>query len=159
MSRLNMKIIILLALFTAACSFSVRAQQDRPVLAGMFVNNLDSSVAWYTKHLSYSLKEKKDYQEAHLRIAILSSGNFELELVQSGEVVSKRELFPKEHKDVTGFAKLTFRVNQVEQRSQQLLKSGAAFAVKLRDSNRQKGEQFFIVLDIDGNWIQFIGDK
>ena len=40
-----------------------------------------------------------------------------------------------------------------------LKKKGANFATTLRDSNINPTEQFFIVLDCDNNWLQFIGQK
>jgi len=53
--------------------------------------------------------------------------------------------------DITGFAKLTFTVDDVGQLFRKLSDEGATFAVTLRDSITRLDQQFFIVLDNEKN--------
>jgi hypothetical protein len=41
----------------------------------------------------------------------------------------------------------------------QLQKKKAQIQIALKESNVKGGEPFFIVLDVDGNWLQFVGTR
>ena len=50
-------------------------------------------------------------------------------------------------------------VPAVEQLFRRLESRGASFAIKLRDSNTNPEQQYFVVLDNEKNWLQFVGKK
>ena len=54
---------------------------------------------------------------------------------------------------------MAFRVADVNTKYKDLRTKHADFKITLRDSNINPSEQFFVVVDRDGNWIQFVGVK
>ena len=86
--------------------------------------------------------------------------DFKLELVDNDKALQKNSLLKQNAaNDMTGFAKVTFSIDHVDSVYETLKKKDAIFAITLRDSNINPAEQFFIVLDCDNNWLQFIGKK
>jgi catechol 2,3-dioxygenase-like lactoylglutathione lyase family enzyme len=152
-----------LYLFACCASASV-AQVDapslRPSLVGLRVDHLDASVQWYVSHLGFQQKDRKELPEHQLRLAILALQDFELELVENATTVRRADaLAGKDSDDITGFAKVTFSVNGLATLFGRLKSQGACFAIELRDSNTDPDKQHFVVLDPDGNWLQFVGKK
>jgi catechol 2,3-dioxygenase-like lactoylglutathione lyase family enzyme len=144
----------------ASSSAQMAAKGARPSLVAIQVESLDRSIDWYTTHLGFSVKEKKELPGHNLRLAFLVLMDFEFELVENAKTLKRSEaLATKSATDVTGFAKLTFSVDNVANLYEQLKKKGATFAIKLQDSNVDAREEFFIVLDNEGNWLQFKGKK
>lgn len=92
-------------------------------------------------------------------VAILAFEDFELELVENPKTLKKAELLAGGATDITGFAKLTFSVADVGKLFRRLRDQGATFAIPLRDSNTRPDQQFFVVLDPEKNWLQFVGPK
>lgn len=132
----------------------------RPILVAIQVENLDAAIHWYTTFLEFQQKDRKDFPDHHLKLAILANADFELELVENANTVKKSMVLSgRETTDITGFAKLTFRVDRIGERFQRLKEQGARFAVELRDSNTKADERFFVVLDSERNWLQFVGKK
>lgn len=132
----------------------------RPSLIAIQVENLDSAVKWYEDHLKFSVLDRKEFKDHGLSLAILRLGDFKLELVANDKAIRKNSIL-KQHgaNDITGFAKVTFSIDYVDSVYQTLKSKGAIFALTLRDSNINPTEQFFIVLDCDNNWLQFIGPR
>jgi hypothetical protein len=88
----------------------------------------------------------------------MKSGDFELELVENVKSENKSDALKKLKTDeITGFAKIAFRIADVSTKYQELQRKNAAFKVELRQSNINPEEKFFIVSDPDGNWVQFVG--
>lgn len=131
----------------------------RPTLVALQVENLEATIRWYSTYLDFTQKEKRDFPEHGLRLAILGLEDFDLELVENKKTLKKAELLAGKATDITGFAKVTFTVSGVARLYQQLTDKGASFAIKLRDSNTKPDEQFFVVLDNEKNWLQFVGKK
>jgi catechol 2,3-dioxygenase-like lactoylglutathione lyase family enzyme len=157
------KILPALLLF-GSCVTATAAQAEapsfRPSLVGLQVDHLDASVQWYVSHLGFRVEVRKDFPDHQLKLAILALQDFELELVENARAVRKKDaLAGKDTNDITGFAKVAFTVNGVATLFRRLKSQGARFAIELRDSNTEPDEQHFVVLDPDGNWLQFIGKK
>jgi catechol 2,3-dioxygenase-like lactoylglutathione lyase family enzyme len=152
--------LFLFAFCASASVAQVDAPSLRPSLVGLQVNHLDVSVQWYVSQLGFRQKDRKDFPQRELKLAILALQDFELELVENARTVRKTDaLAGKDSADITGFAKVTFTVNGVAALFRRLKSQGARFAMELRDSNTDPGKQHFVVLDPDGNWLQFIGKK
>ena len=149
---------LLVAFVTFADSLAqVDSASMRPTLVALQVENLEASVRWYTTFLDFREKTRREFPQ--LKLVILSLGDFELELVENPKTVKKSEVLSGQDADITGFAKVTFTVGNVGKLFQQLKEEGATFAITLRDSNANPGEQFFVVLDNERNWLQFVGKK
>lgn len=143
----------------ADCLAQVDAASMRPSLVALQVENLDASIRWYTSFLGFEQKDKKEFPDHGLKLAILGRGDFDIELVENSKTLKKAQVLGGKDVDITGFAKVTFMVPQVDRLFQQLTSKGASFAIKLRDSNTRPDEQFFVVLDNEKNWLQFVGKK
>jgi catechol 2,3-dioxygenase-like lactoylglutathione lyase family enzyme len=141
--------------FSATASVAqVEAPSLRPSLVGLQVDNLEASVRWYVSHLGFQQKDRKEFPELKLKLAILALQDFELELVENARTVRKAgAVAGKDSDQITGFAKVTFTVNEVATLFRRLQSQGARFAIELRDSNTEPDKQHFVVLDPDGNWL------
>jgi catechol 2,3-dioxygenase-like lactoylglutathione lyase family enzyme len=143
-----------------SASAQIVAKGGRPSLVAIQVESLDKSISWYTTYLGFSIKEKKHFPDHNLKLAFLTLKDFELELVENSKTIRRSEvLAAKGASDITGFAKLTFSIDNVGGLYEQLKEKGAAFAIKLQLSNVDASEEFFIVLDDAGNWLQFKGKR
>jgi catechol 2,3-dioxygenase-like lactoylglutathione lyase family enzyme len=140
-------------------SFS-QSNNARPFLVAIQVDSLDRSIAWYQNMMGFTLHDKKEFSDYGLKIATMKSGDFELELVDNVKSQNKSDALKKLQADeITGFAKIAFRVDDVSAKHRALKAKGAEFKVELRDSNINPKEKFFIVGDADGNWVQIVGSK
>ena len=135
-------------------------QNMRSTLVAIQVENLENSIRWYEGMLAFKQIDKKEFKDYGMSIAILELDDFKLELVDNNKALNKNALLKQNGADIiTGFAKITFTIDDVVSLYQELKDKGANFAIPLRDSNVDPKEQFFIVTDCDSNWIQFIGPK
>jgi catechol 2,3-dioxygenase-like lactoylglutathione lyase family enzyme len=141
------------------CQAQAPVTSMRPSLVALQVGDLDASARWYTYYLEFQTRERKAFPGQGLELAILVREDFELELVENARTLRKSQLLADKNADITGFAKIRFTVLDVGQLFRRLEGKGASFAIRLRDSNTIPGEQFFIVLDNEGNWLQFVGKK
>jgi catechol 2,3-dioxygenase-like lactoylglutathione lyase family enzyme len=153
-------LVLLIGLAINHCNLAQTASSMRPSLIAIQVENLDSSITWYEDYLNFRVIDRKEFKDQGLRLAILQLGDFKLELVDNDKALHKSSLLKQnDANDITGFAKATFTIDNVHSVYETLKKKGATFALTLRDSNMNRDEQFFIVLDCDNNWLQFIGQK
>ena len=156
-----MKKVLMLMVFLSGYSADGQIpvfKDIKPVLVAMQVNNLDSSIQFYAKYLGLQLTERKKFEDYHLEIAFLKNENFELELVKNDSSVNKNlVLKEKRAADITGFAKINFQVEQIEQVYNYLKSENVPIIVTLRKSIRNKEHKTFIITDYEGNWIQFTG--
>jgi catechol 2,3-dioxygenase-like lactoylglutathione lyase family enzyme len=152
----------LLSFILAFISFQSFAQTNntRPFLIAIQVDSLDRSISWYSDMLGYSLHDKKEFPNYGLKIAMMKSGDFELELVENVKSENKADALRKLKVDeITGFAKIAFRVADANAKYKALQEKNADFKVELRASNINPEEKFFIVSDPDGNWVQVVGKR
>jgi catechol 2,3-dioxygenase-like lactoylglutathione lyase family enzyme len=143
---------LLLAL--AACSQSLFA----PALVALSVGDIKASERWYERNAGFALKWERPFPDLHLTIALLEQrGGFQLELVQLDGSATPATLVPGTNPArIRGFGKLAFRVSDVDGHAARLRANGVTFQLEPRD-DRDEGTRSFIVLDNEGNWIQFIG--
>jgi catechol 2,3-dioxygenase-like lactoylglutathione lyase family enzyme len=148
-----------LLVWCMACPAHTPVTSMRPSLVALQVEDLDASIRWYTSHLEFKPRQRRAFPEQGLELAILVLEDFELELVENVKTLRKSQLLAGKEQDITGFAKITFSVPNVAQLYRRLEGKSASFAIRLRDSNTTSGQQFFVVLDNEGNWLQFVGKK
>lgn len=93
-----------------------------------------------------------------MRLAILSRGDFELELVETKAALNKADVLKKAGASaITGLAKLTFTIPGISSLYKKLESEKVNIVFKLSPSNRDPSLNHFIVTDNEGNWLQFIG--
>lgn len=142
---------------------SVTSTADaKAIWAGITVANLEVSKNWYEAKLGFKLAKNMDLPEHKLRIAFLELNGFTLELIEFQQSVSLAtiqnripELKDRDH--LQGFAKLGFRITDVDALAAALKASG----VKLRmepTNDREFHDRFLLVEDPDGNTLQFFQD-
>jgi catechol 2,3-dioxygenase-like lactoylglutathione lyase family enzyme len=129
----------------------------RPVLIALQVRDLEASVRWYSSHLDFQPKDRRDFPGQRLKVAILALHDFELELVEDPKTLERAKLLTGDATAITGFAKVTFTVDDVARWFERLRAQGANFAAPLRDSRTRPGHRSFVVLDNENNWLQFTG--
>jgi len=161
---------ILLIVFLSVLSVDVLCQNTMnglpftlsPSLVAIQVSNIDSSEIWYKNSLGFALKDKKEFPDYGLKISFLELNGFELELVENKKSISRAELIKNYPKDseIQGFAKLTFRVNNIDSADTFLKKLGVKYLFNLQKSNipNKENQKWLIVSDPDGNWIQLVSE-
>ena len=156
-----MRIIQLILFLGIALPIQLLAQKPDSIrisLVGIQVGNLDSSIFWYSTYLNFELGDKKEFKEAGLKIAFLKRDNIELELVENKKALSKQAVLKeKKATDLTGFAKLTFKISNIQEVYNQMRSTNVNFIVPLKKSTRKNDEMFFIIADNESNLIQFAG--
>jgi catechol 2,3-dioxygenase-like lactoylglutathione lyase family enzyme len=161
--KVGMKKIVAAIIFLFTANLPVtHAQTDQHnldvSLVAIQVVDLDSCIDWYTRHLDFKIVEQKEFKDYGMRLAILSLGNVELELVETKAALDKAVALKKAAATViTGFAKITFTVADVRNLYKKLEMGKANIVFKLSPSNRNTELHHFIVTDNEGNWLQFIG--
>src|SRR5687768_14888001 len=53
----------------ATASAQLAATSARPSLVAIQVEDLDRSIDWYTTHLGFAMRERKDFPDYHLKLA------------------------------------------------------------------------------------------
>lgn len=155
------RLIWLLVVYTLLATQSFgQATDSRPILVAIQVKDVAKAAGWYSDFLGFSPVSKREFPDHGLKITVVELNNFRLELVENPKVLYKTDALQKlSVEDVTGFSKVTFRVVDIRALYDQLQKKRAHFQIALKESNVNADELFFIVLDVDGNWLQFIGAK
>ncbi len=120
------------------------------------MSNRSRSVAWYTNVLGFRVEEQSDLADARLRIAMLERDGFELELVELGGSRSARELLPGNDNPamIQGFGKLAFSIPDLDAWATRLRSHGVRF-IHAPAEDAIHRTRWFIVQDVDGNWLQF----
>ena len=164
---------LLLALTTVLCGHAC-AGQDRPQaqpahrpasigaprLVAISVAELGASIAWYRDNLGFVERSQKNYPSNGVKIALLESNGFWLEMFE------KKKNFPpefvKQHlpgvsdlDEVTGLKKLAFTVTDLDAVITTLRNNNVRFQTKIMESDDPAFGRSVIVLDNNGNWIQF----
>jgi len=147
-------VVLLLAGANASADTPVR-----PVLIGIYAQNYEDSVTWYSQTFGFEITKEVVNDNANLKIGFLDNGAFELEIyadiVRSPEVIRlKRHRFgmPSE-----GFVKLSLETTDLRHLGAALSANGVEFVREINESDRKPGQSWFMVKDPDGNLIQVFG--
>jgi catechol 2,3-dioxygenase-like lactoylglutathione lyase family enzyme len=131
----------------------------RPYLASLSVANLDGAVRWYSDVLGFRETRRLDLPDHALRIGFLQLNGFRLELIEfkgSVAMTAIQSKFPgvDDRAKVQGFGKLGFAVRDIEAAASSLRAKKAKF---VRDVTHEKetGETWLMIEDMDGNCLQF----
>jgi catechol 2,3-dioxygenase-like lactoylglutathione lyase family enzyme len=157
---MRMKPLLLsLALLAASCRTAApprSADPLQPYLVAVSVPQVDESVRWYREVLGFTLVSRKDYPDYGMTIAIAAGEGIRLELVQVRNSVAPSAVVPgyQNPASLHGFGKVAFYVADLRAWETRLRSRGAKFQLEPRE-NPADGSTSFIVLDHDGNWLQF----
>jgi catechol 2,3-dioxygenase-like lactoylglutathione lyase family enzyme len=131
----------------------------RPYLVSLSVANLDLSVRWYREMLGFRETRRLNMPGSLLRISFLELNGFRLELIEFKDSVSLaaiRSKFPivDDRARLQGFGKLAFAVASVSEVAASLKSKKVKF-VREVTQEKDTGEIWFIIEDMNGNWLQF----
>ena len=135
----------------------------RPYLVSLSVANLDKSVRWYRDVLGFRETRRLNVPNSSLRISFLELNGFRLELIEFKDSVSLTAIqskFPAvdDRAKVQGFGKLAFAVTSVVEAATSLKSKEVKF-VREVTQEKDTGETWFMIEDLDGNSIQFFQVK
>jgi catechol 2,3-dioxygenase-like lactoylglutathione lyase family enzyme len=125
-----------------------------PRLVAIVVPDLARAKTWYSDLLGFTAVEEKAFPEMGLRICLLRSGEFELELVQNKNAVRRADL--SSEKEIEGFAKLAFTVGDLDKLHSRMVAAGTTIVRSPSKSTRTGQGRYMLVRDDSGNLLQFI---
>lgn len=154
-----MKHIFILA-FAMGIALTTTAQQTsspfdyRPGYSAIIVNNVDASGEWYKKVFGLSKVKEISDENVGVRIMVLESNNFTLELIElSGSLVRKDLLQGKQDGiEIQGQVKMGFYVLDIEACLKHMANLKITPTVWTDSVLKKKN---LLITDPDGNKIQF----
>jgi uncharacterized glyoxalase superfamily protein PhnB len=152
--------------FFACLLFSINVfgqTQLKPIRLGIIVNNIDNATRWYEKNLGFEVYKRMSFPEYDgLKINFLKRDQFEIELVEKMMSLSIKKLKPDYDSNKTpleGIMKLAFEVNDIQLLFNQLKKNNQVKFVTKLSHDQTFDVDFFMIEDLDGNLLQFLGKK
>jgi glyoxylase I family protein len=141
--------------FPAAAAPRPTAAPATPFLVALSVADLDRSMAWYGRHLGFSVLERRSFPELKLSLAFLERDGFRLELVALDGSRDRREAAPDPANEATlrGYVKLGFLQADIDPTLARLRAAGVPVVVGPFDEP-ERGLRSAIVTDPDGNLVQ-----
>jgi catechol 2,3-dioxygenase-like lactoylglutathione lyase family enzyme len=131
-----------------------------PFRLGITVKNVEQASHWYEDNLGFkTYKRMKLPEYDSLKIYFLKQGEFEIELIEKKTSFSIKDLRPDYNlnkEPLEGFSKIAFRIDSLKLTYEKLKKNGVKEIVGLTHDVAFNVD-FFIIEDIDGNMLQFIG--
>jgi steroid delta-isomerase len=128
----------------------------KPAQIAISVPNLDAASQWYQQMLGLVVRDDRRFPEAKLRVAFLERQGIRVELVEMQGSISKASVNNGLDNPamVQGFGKVGFIVADVDGWANTLRTRGVRFQLEPQ-TDPQTGARSFIVLDNNGNWLQF----
>ena len=132
------------------------AQEIQPYFGAVIVNNIDSSVAWYSDVLSLELLKREDDAERGFKIANLGNGKLLIELLELKSSISPKTILEKQPARtwMRGFMKIGFRVKNIESLFNEYKNKNIEFRGGMI-TDPVSGKKMFIINDPDSNPVQF----
>lgn len=156
--------IITIAFMAAACAGQGKTRAAEPLSKSMWprlvaisVADIDNSIGWYARILNFEVTQRYDFPEDNMSIAFMNRDGFEIELIELANSAPYNAPNNANPSSRRGFNKLAFQSNDIASLHERVVSKGATMQTSLRGSNRTN-EQYFIMLDPDGNWIQVFGE-
>lgn len=127
-----------------------------PTQIAISVPNLDAASRWYQQMLDLVVREERAFPEQKLRLAMLERQGIRIELVEVQGSTAQTSLIKGLDNPamIHGFGKVGFVVSDVDRWANALRSKGVRFQLEPR-TNPETGVRSFIVLDNNGNWLQF----
>lgn len=154
---------LLATLLLAACAsgtapVATHGRELRMSSAALSVPEIEAAIAWYRSTLGLEVAKRLEFPALGLRLAWLRSAELELELVEQNGSRDRARLVSDAGNPalVQGFGKIGFRVDDIASWEARLKAAKVTFQVGMRDAVFP-GSKTFVVLDNNGNWLQFTG--
>ncbi len=130
----------------------------KAVQLALSVPSIDESVAWYTQHLGFALKDPKaPLPTLNTQVALIEKDGFTLELYEAhgsdDEDGSARDL--KSDLASQGLRHLVFQVENVDRTAEKLKTQGVRILADVTDLSEIK-QRIFLIADNNGNAIEFM---
>jgi predicted enzyme related to lactoylglutathione lyase len=126
--------------------------------AAVIVSNLESSSTWYQSVLNLQVKQQMNDSQGNYRITVLSSGGFDLELLElKGSLTRSSVLAGKPSgTQIQGHFKIGFNVSDLDAYIRKL----ASYNVQVSTihTDQQTRKRNFLITDPDGNLVQIFED-
>ena len=153
------KLPIILAL---ACLPSIAQTQSDTLpdpeafFSALIVNDIDSSISWYSRILGFKVSSRNESQEMGYKQSNLKRGNVLLELIELRSAISPEEVVPNYSKKtlMRGIFKTGFLVSDFEKWVSHLKESKVDFHGNVVTDDLT-GKKMAIIMDPDGNRLQF----
>jgi catechol 2,3-dioxygenase-like lactoylglutathione lyase family enzyme len=131
----------------------------RPFLVSLGVPDLESAAAWYHGKVGFTLRSTRAFPDRGTRVALLELDGFWLELFQKKQPISHQYIQQRlpeirDWDEVLGLGKVAFAVADVDALAAKLKAENVRFVTGIQDDDPVFGRSF-IVLDNNGNWVQF----
>ncbi len=130
----------------------------KPHHVGISVANIDESIAWYQRHLDFTLLWQNDFPMIKTKIAFLRHGSFDVELFEHYETNALEEYRKQPLMDIQfqGTKHICFAIEKdIEKLYDFFLTEGVDIAMSLRESPPKDALMCFI-RDNTGNLIEII---
>ena len=124
--------------------------------SAIIVSDIDSSTPWYKSLLNLDQLDRIENNERGFKIAILANDKVLIELIEFKNGITKKSALENlaENKRLIGHFKIGYRVGDFEEWHRRLENMDIEFYGKTF-TDRNLGKRSFIILDPDGNYIQF----
>ena len=123
------------------------------------VANLEHSIAWYEKNLGFRLTQRRDFHESQILTAILGGVGFQLELIQNAHSMPLAHFLadPSQPTLIQGYKKIVIQTRELEALYELLQEHDVTFVYPDIQETPGVWGQWFMIEDLDGNILQFIG--
>ena len=149
-------LLLIFSLFPLAAQAQVNdLPNPEPYFVAIIVENMDSSVQWYTKKLGFEVISRIDLEERGFKQANLKLGNTRIELIQTSNSIYKKDILKEAtpRSRIAGLFKFGFVLDDFDKWVSTLKNSGVEFKGSVvKDPNTN--QRMVIILDPDGNRIQ-----
>jgi catechol 2,3-dioxygenase-like lactoylglutathione lyase family enzyme len=134
----------------------IYTQELVPYFGAVIVENIDSSVKWYSDVLQIKEIKRHENAEAGYKIVNLGNDKILLELLELKSSVSPKAVFENHpgKKWVKGFMKIGFKVHNIDSVFNSYKNRGIKMLGEMIN-DPVTGKKSFIILDPDGNYLQF----
>ncbi|HMU47661.1 MAG TPA: VOC family protein [Chitinophagaceae bacterium] len=132
------------------------AQKVEPYFGAIIVNNIDSSVLWYSTVLNLKVENRTGSPEKGFRQANLSNGKLLIELIElEGSISPQKILEEKSPKArLRGIMKIGFKADNIDSMYNNFKEKKLTFRGNMV-TDPLTGKRMFLLPDPDGNYIQF----
>jgi hypothetical protein len=155
-----MKMLFYMLLLLVGLSFGVSGQTkyDETNFIGLFVYNLDSSLAWYRTKLEFEIIDTVNNNKNEYRFALLSWNQTLIEMIEHPKIISNKQIkecYP-DNLGSQGFFKLGFYIEDLESLQYKLKSKNENITYPiLKAEGFSRKLKLFIIEDYEGNMIQF----
>ena len=147
---------ILIIVVSATLPFLAGAQEIKPYFSALFVRNVDSSVAWYSKVLKMKVRNRTDAPERGFRQVNLTGDGLLIELIEVDSSLSEERILadqpPKTR--IRGFTKFGLVVEDIDKLFAKLKEQHIKFTGRMV-TDPVNNKRTFLVNDPDDNLVQF----